>query len=199
MVALEASRLGHPARVIRVDIAKNPPSRPLSTRASLTFAAEALGVESVLVEAPVHFGDEPLFSETCFLEDATRSSVVGVRERPDEVNPELISRERQAKLCQLRGVAVTPCSRSESVADFDAPTGIKRIVIKPAKADNLSVRLRAHGPRAIPDFPSLAFVAGNVPAAISESFQLQGVPHRFPVAQKIEQVRRLNEPRDGKQ
>src|SRR5262249_53839904 len=65
MVALEASRLGHPARVIRVDIAKNPPSRPLSTRASLTFAAEALGVESVLVEAPVHFGDEPLFSETC--------------------------------------------------------------------------------------------------------------------------------------
>jgi hypothetical protein len=163
------------------------------------FAAETSGVESVLVEAPVHFGDEPLFPETCFLQHATRRSVVGVRERSDEVNPELISRERQAKPCQLRGVAVTPGSRSESVADFDAPTGIERIVIKPAKADNLSVRLRAHGPRTIPDFPSLAFVAGNVPAAISESFQPQAVAHRFHIAQKIEQVRRVNEPRGGKQ
>jgi hypothetical protein len=42
-------------------------------------------------------------------------------------------------------------------------------------------------------------MASNVPAAVSNGFQPQCMPHRFRIAQKIEQLGRVNEPRDRKQ
>ena len=139
----------------------------------------------MLVEIPVHFGDKPLLSETRFFKDATRSDVFGVRKCSNEVNPEFISRKHQAKPRQLGSETVILCLRSKSVADFDAPTEIKGIVIEPAKANDLSVRFCAHGPGSIPDLPPLTCVAGNMPTTISHRFQRQRMPHRSHIAQKI--------------
>jgi len=107
----------------------------------------------------------------------------------------LLSCQGDAEPRQFGRIALAPCGWSKEISDLDAPAGIERVFIEPAKTDRCARLFFDDDPGSAADAPALPLMRGEIAPAGAQRRLRYRVLHRRRVAEKVKQRRSVGQTR----